>query len=222
VAGTGEAVYGADAVFTGTLLDGTGVPLPGVPVQVQKQGVAAFVTVGRAVTGDDGGWIARVPWRRSGTVRARAVPPGAATPVSSGALTVAVRPLLEVGRMPPRVLAGRSVRVRGQVRPIGPVRVLVERQGKDGRWREVADVRMPLKGARFSKAIRLRAPGLYRLTPRTGTGRRAFQAPQVYVRAVRSLRDVRAAGDGRAGGATTTAPASLPGRGPGTGGASAG
>ena len=152
VAGTGEAEYGADAVFTGTLLDGTGVPLAGVPVQVQKQGVAAFVTVGRAVTGSDGGWIARVPWRRSGTVRARAVPPGATTPVSSGALTVAVRPLLEVGRLPPRVLAGRSVRVRGKVRPVGPVRVLVERQGKDGRWREVADVRMPLKGARSISA----------------------------------------------------------------------
>jgi hypothetical protein len=220
VAGTGEAVYGADAIFSGTLLDGTGVPLRGVPVQVQKQGSAAFVTVGRAVTGDDGGWIARVPWRRSGTVRARAIPPGAGTPVSSGALTVAVRPLLEVGQLPARVLAGRSVRVRGRVRPVGPVRVLVERQGKDGRWREVADVRMPLQGARFSKAIRLRAPGLYRLTPRTGTGRTAFRAPQVYVRAVRSARDVR--GDGRSGGAATTTPASLPTGVPGTGGAAAG
>jgi hypothetical protein len=112
------------------------------------------------------------------------------------------------------------VRVRGQVRPIGPVRVLVERQGKDGRWREVADVRMPLQGARFSRAIRLRAPGLYRLTPRTGTGRTAFTAPQVYVRAVRSARDVR--GDGRSGGAATTTPASLTAGVPGTGGAAAG
>jgi len=66
--------------------------------------------------------------------------------------------------------------------------VRVERQGKDGRWREVDDVRMPLKASRFSKAIRLRAPGLYRLTPRTGTGRTAHTAPQVYVRAVRSAR----------------------------------
>jgi hypothetical protein len=217
VAGAGEAVYGADAIFTGTLVDGAGAPLPGVPVQVQKQGSAAFVTVGRTVTGDDGGWIARVPWRRSGTVRARAVPPGAPSAVRSAALTVAVRPLLEVGRTPPRVLAGRSVRVRGRVRPTGPVRVRVERQGRDGRWHEVADVKMPLDGARFSRAIRLRAPGLYRLTPRTGTGRTAFQAPQVYVRAVRTLRDVR--GDTRSGGAATTTPAAVL---PGTGGAAAG
>jgi hypothetical protein len=82
----------------------------------------------------------------------------------------------------------------------------------------VADVRMPLTGARFSKAIRLRAPGLYRLTPRTGTGRTAFQAPQVYVRAVRTPRDVR--GDTRSGGAATPAPAA--GAVPGTGGAAAG
>jgi hypothetical protein len=95
----------------------------------------------------------------------------------------------------------------------------VERQGKDGRWREVADVRMPLTGSRFSKAIRLRAPGLYRLTPRTGTGRTAFAAPQVYVRAVRSARDVR--GDLRSGGAATTPPAAVAPV-PGTGGAAAG
>jgi hypothetical protein len=215
VAGAGEADYGADAIFTGTLLDGAGVPLAGVPVQVQKQGSAAFVTVARSVTGSDGGWLVRVPWRRSGTVRARALPPGSGAAIRSAALTVAVRPLLEVGSTPARVLAGRSVRLRGRVRPIGPVRVLVERQGRDGRWREVADVRMPLQNARFSHAVRLRAPGLHRLTPRTGTGRAAFTAPQIYVRAVRSPRDVR--GDASSGGAASTVPAA-PGPG-GTGGA---
>jgi hypothetical protein len=68
------------------------------------------------------------------------------------------------------------------------VRVLVEFRGGDGRWRRVRLVRARVTGTNFAAPIRMRRPGLYRLTPRTaGPGERATGAP-LLVRVVRGRR----------------------------------
>ena len=88
------------------------------------------------------------------------------------------------------------------MRPLAPVTVVVERQGSDGKFRSVGAVVVRPRTAQFSTKVALRRPGLYRLTPRTGTGSATARASALYVRAVRpgaSLRPPSAGG-------TTAAP----------------
>ncbi len=84
-----------------------------------------------------------------------------------------------------RVKAGRSLAVSGTVRPLAPVTVTVEKQGSDGKWRKVATTTIRPRRARFTAAVALKRPGLYRLTPRTGSGAAKASAAALYVRAVR-------------------------------------
>jgi hypothetical protein len=84
-----------------------------------------------------------------------------------------------------RVRSGGAVRVRGAVRPAVAVTVLVERKGPDGRWRRSRAVRAKVRGRGYSAAIRLPAPGLYRLTAKAGTPAAHRAAVPQYVRALR-------------------------------------
>jgi hypothetical protein len=95
-------------------------------------------------------------------------------------------PLLEARSKTRRVQAGGLVAVSGSVRPSAAVHLLVERKDRRGRWRRVADIRVRVRRGRFSKSLRLRTAGLYRLTTRTGP----VAAPALYVRAVRRAKDV--------------------------------
>ena len=202
--GAVEVAYGAGATFTGTLLSGDGQPVAGAPVALQKQGASSFVTVGRATTRADGGWDVTVPWRRGAAVRALATVAGST--VRSSPVSVAVGTVLEVAPGASRVRVGRSVVVAGKVRPSGRVRVEVERQARGGRWVREAEVPATVRSGRFTAKARLRSPGLYRLTVRTGTKAKLVAAPAVYVRAVRSQADVLRA----AGGALPSTPAAAP------------
>jgi 5-hydroxyisourate hydrolase-like protein (transthyretin family) len=186
--------YGEDAVFSGRLLGPDGeTPAAGVRISLQKRGTKGWTTLARATTDSDGRWDVRVPWRRSGTVRAAAITTGQPR---SAAMGVAVLAALRVTapRRNGRVLTGRSVAVRGTVRPAGGVTVRLERQAADGRWHKVADVRARSRGGRFQASVPLRHSGLHRLTARTGSGAGATAAPAVYVRAVLSAADVRTGG----------------------------
>jgi N-acetylmuramoyl-L-alanine amidase len=204
----GRVAYGAGATFAGGLRGGDGAGLAGVPVVVQKQGGAAWVTVGRAVTRADGGWSVTLPWRRAGAVRALATVPGRAQ-VRSAPVTVALATVLDVATAPRRVRAGRSAALFGHVRPGGAVRLRVERQTGSGRWVRVADVPARVRGTRWTARAALAEPGVYRLTVRAGS----VVAPPRFVRAVRHAADV----DRAAGGASTTAAPSVPSA-PGAGG----
>ena len=86
--------------------------------------------------------------------------------------------------------AGRSLAVSGTVRPLAPVVVTVEKQGSDGKWRKVATTTIRPRRARFTAAVALKRPGLYRLTPRTGSGAAKASAAALYVRAVRRASSV--------------------------------
>src|SRR4051812_26259254 len=174
--------YGQPASFAGLVIAPGGAAAGGEPVAVQKRGRAgAWVTVARATAAADGSWSARVPWRRTGQVRARSG--SASSAVASVAVVASVK--LRAPRRR-RVARGTVMRLSGRVRPAAPVRVLVEFKGGDGRWRRVRVLRGRLRGTNFSAALALRRPGLYRLTARTaGPGSHVTDAP-LLVRVVRS------------------------------------
>jgi hypothetical protein len=174
--------YGATAAFAGLVIRPGGGAAAGVPVVLQKRGHAGgWVTVARATAAADGSWAVQVPWRRSGEVRARSG--SASSVVAKVAVVASVKLRLPRRR---RVAPGTVLRLSGRVRPADPVRVLVEFKGADGRWRRVRVLTARVRGTNFNAALRLRRPGLYRLTARTaGPGAHVRDAP-VLVRVVRS------------------------------------
>ncbi len=187
-ASAGRVVYGDDAVFNGRLLGADGVPVAGARVSVQKQGGSGWVRLASATTDPDGSFSARLQWRRAGNVRARAAVPGTSGAIASPAVSVALTPILRTTHpgARSRIKAGGAVRVRGTVRPGVPVTLVVERQGRDGRWQRAQAPRARLDGRRFGATVRLRKAGLYRVTAKTTDVR----AEPIYVRAVRSAGDV--------------------------------
>jgi hypothetical protein len=181
--------YGEDLTVSGTLKRSDGSAIAGQRVLVQKQGASGWVTVARADTNGDGAWSAAVAWRAAGRVRARAAVSGAAIAATEGA-QVGCTPVLSAKAKTTRVKAGRSLTVSGTVRPLAPVLVTVEKQGSDGRWRTVRTQTVKPRRARFTALVPLARPGLYRLTPRTGTGTAKAAAAALYVRAVRRASSV--------------------------------
>jgi hypothetical protein len=177
---SGRAVaYGADAVFTGTVIRPDSTAGAGDVVALQKRGASGrWVTVARATAAVDGSWVVRVPWRREGAVRA------SAAGVTSKAIDILVTPALSTRSTPKRVTAGAIAALSGRVRPAVPVSVLLERQGSDGKFRRVRFVRARVHLTTWRAAVRLRNPGLYRLTARTSAKNGGAIGEPVYVRAV--------------------------------------
>jgi hypothetical protein len=179
-----NVAYGADAVFTGTVIRPDSTAGAGDVVALQKRGATGrWVTVGRATANVDGSWVVRVPWRRAGAVRA------SAAGVTSQAIDIEVTPALSTRTAPRRVVAGGTVNLSGRIRPASKVAVKLERQGSDGKFRRVRFLKARVTRTSWRASARLRRPGLYRLTASTsggGIGR------AVYVRAVRSTGGARA------------------------------
>jgi hypothetical protein len=184
------AVYGSQVAVSGTLHDGAGAPLGGQRVLVQKQGSTGWVTLARATSGADGTWSADVAWRATGKLRARAAVPGIAAPVVSSPVSITCTPLLVAKAKTTRVKAGTSLPVSGTVRPLAPVVVTIEKQAADGTYKKVGTTTIHPRRAAFTSSIRLTRPGLYRLTPHTGSGRVKASAAALYVRAVRKQSSV--------------------------------
>ncbi|HWI71455.1 MAG TPA: N-acetylmuramoyl-L-alanine amidase [Baekduia sp.] len=176
--------YGENLVLHGTLKRADGSAVAGQRVLVQKQGTSGWVTVARTDTDGDGAWSATVAWRAAGQVRARAAVNGSAVAATDGA-QVACTPVLSAKAKTSRVKAGKALTVSGTVRPLAPVLVTVEKQGSDGKWRKVRTQKITPKRPAFTASVPLTRPGLYRLTPRTGTGTARAAAAALYVRAVR-------------------------------------
>jgi hypothetical protein len=174
-----SAVYGSAVAVSGTVRSGDGSPLAGQKVQVQKQGRSGWVTVARTTSGSDGTWSASVAWRASGRLRAHSAA------VSTKPVSVACTPLLVAKTKTTRVKAGTSLPVSGTVRPPAPVVVTIEKQSSDGTYRRVGTTTIHPRRAAFASSVTLKQPGLYRLTPHTGTGAAKAAAAALYVRAVR-------------------------------------
>jgi N-acetylmuramoyl-L-alanine amidase len=172
--------YGADAVFTGTVIRPDSTAGAGDSVALQKRGAnGSWVTVARTMANVDGSFVVRLPWRRGGDVRAASA--GATSQIASIGLT----PVLSTRHAVNRVAAGRRVALSGRVRPATSVAIVLERQGSDGRFRRVSSIRGRVRRTTWRAAVRLRRPGLYRLTARTSAKGGDARGTPVYVRAVR-------------------------------------
>ena len=186
--------FGDDAVLRGQVLRPDGQPAADVPVSVQKRtSTGGWVRVTGTRTAANGTYEARVAWKREGGMRAQAqVFPGTAGRVRSPLVDVGLDVVLSV--LAPgersRVQAGRSVAVRGSIGPSGPVRVIVERQERGGRWVSAGQVRARVSRTSFAVAAPLKKPALYRLTAVGGTARDPVKAAPVFVRAVRRASSV--------------------------------
>jgi hypothetical protein len=189
-----SAVYGSKVAVSGTLHRGDGTALAGQKVLVQKQGTTGWVTVARATSGADGSWSADVAWRATGKLRARAAVPGAASPSVTSPVAITCTPLLRAKAKTTRVKAGKSLPVSGTVRPLARVVVTIEKQASNGTYKKVGTTTIHPRRAAFSSSIRLTKPGLYRLTPHTGSGTTKASAAALYVRAVRKQSSVPATG----------------------------
>ena len=182
--------YGADAVFTGSVIRPDSTAGAGEVVAVQKRGsTGGWVTVARTSAADDGSWAVHVPWRRGGAVRAQSVG------VTSKVATIAVTPLLTVRRPAKRVRAGSSMHLTGGVRPSAPVVVRIEKRGSDGQYRRVGSVRARVRRTAWGATGRIARPGLYRLTALTRDGTAA--APPAFVRVLRARASTGGAFAGR-------------------------
>jgi N-acetylmuramoyl-L-alanine amidase len=175
-----KVLYGADAVFAGTVIRPDSTAGAGEVVALQKRASnGSWVTMARGTAGVDGSFVVRVPWRRAGAVRA------SAAGVTSKVTTIELTPALSTRRTPKHVAAGARVALSGRVRPAMSVAVVLERQGSDGRFRRVASIRGRVSKTTWRAAVRLRRPGLYRLTARTSRKDGDARGTPVYVRATR-------------------------------------
>jgi N-acetylmuramoyl-L-alanine amidase len=178
-----SVLYAEDAVFSGRVTRADSTAGAGERVELQKRlWGRPWVTIAATTALADGSWVARVPWRRPGAVRA------VAAGLRSPAVPVAMVPRLSARTAASRVVAGGAIALHGRVRPKTPTVVVVELRGRGGRYRRVGSVRASVRGRRWAAAVRLRASGRYRLTPRTlGNGGVAVGSP-FYVRAARPPR----------------------------------
>jgi N-acetylmuramoyl-L-alanine amidase len=172
--------YGADAVFTGTVVRPDSSAGAGDVVALQKRGAkGAWVTVARTAALADGSYVVRVPWRRGADVRA------AAAGLTSRVARVGVTPTVSTRRAPKHIAAGGAIALSGRVRPASAVSVLLEREGSDGKFHRVRSLRARVSKTTWRASVRLRRPGLYRLTARTAVQDGGAVSAAVYVRAVR-------------------------------------
>jgi hypothetical protein len=181
----------------GRLTDAAGAGVPDRRVTVQIATSQGWRPVTTTQSGPDGAWAAEFPATRSWDVRA------IHNEVRSPRARAVVVPALTARVSARRVAAGRSAVVVGSVRPRKrAILVVASRQDprRPERFVRSFAVRRPTAAAgRFRAPVRLRRPGLYRLSVRFSGDRRngPAQAPDLYVRAVRSASGGMAARAGR-------------------------
>jgi hypothetical protein len=172
--------YGNDAVFTGAVIRPDSTAGAGDLVALQKRGAkGGWVTVASTAALADGSFLMRLPWRRGGEVRA------SAAGLTSRVERVGVTPALSTRRAPKRLKAGAAVALSGRVRPATRVSVVLEREGSDGKFHLVRSLPARVSGTTWRTSVRLRRPGLYRMTARTAAKDGGARATPVYVRALR-------------------------------------
>jgi hypothetical protein len=179
--------YPQPAQLSGRASGADGLALANAPISLQFAAGSGFVTALRTTTGADGTWTAQLQTQYSRALRAVARLPGGAL-VGSPSLQLQVAPRLAL-RVPARVAAQRSFRVRGSMRPRRPrATLVVAREGSDGRMHPVARVAVKVRGGRFITPVRLRRAALHRIhVAFAGDARnRAARSADVFVRATRA------------------------------------
>jgi hypothetical protein len=157
---------GRPAPLSGELRFADGSSAGGAPLDVEFQTAgSAWTRLTGATAGADGRWAAAVALPATGLVRAVFPGDGARPRLESRPAAITLVPRLTLALVPRRLRAGRVVRVAGTLAPARPVRVtcLVERRS-GRRWVRVQRKRINVRGGRFSTRLRLRRPGLYRVS----------------------------------------------------------
>jgi hypothetical protein len=170
------------ARLTGRLTAADGAPIGGRRVRIQVLTARGFRAVASAVTAPDGAWSAEMPTSRNRVVRALV------GTVTSNKVTLKVAPALDVPAPAKRVKAGRRSVLKGSLRPKKGTVVVTAYRDVGGTYRRAQSVRVRARGGRFSAAVPLKRPGLYRLRLRfAGDRRNAPAQADYFVRAVRRL-----------------------------------
>jgi hypothetical protein len=152
---------------------------------------AHYRTVARTFPAADGSWAAEVPLARSYALRALQVLPDGTHGAASPLVAVGLAPALRAST-PRRVLAGRTIPVRGSISPAQrSVTASLWSQGRGGRFHYVrrAEIRAGRSG-RFAGRLPVGRAGVYRVRVRFAGSRfaRPSAAPDRYLRAVRDPR----------------------------------
>jgi hypothetical protein len=113
-----------------------------------------------------------------------APPPASSPPVPPVAQTTATTVTLTAATK--RIRAGSRIKLSGRCSDdTGTVQVVMERAGGDLKFKFAHKISMRVRRGRYEGRVRLRKPGLYRFTTRSGDDARS---KQVFVRAVRRTR----------------------------------
>ena len=160
-------------------------------VSIQVQSAGRFITIAKAQPATDGTWSLELPLKSGRVVRAIQVLPDGRAGAASDPIQLTVTPTL-TARATARVLAGRSVTLRGTVAPQRRVLSLSLALQRAGRFVTVARRSLLARDGVFVTPVRLTRAGLYRLHVRYGgdLGTRPA-AEDVYVRAVRHRSSLR-------------------------------
>jgi hypothetical protein len=190
-----KVVYPAPAQVTGFLAGGDGLGVGGAPIEVQIGTDRGFKTAARGTTAADGTYLVPLVSSRNRTVRVIYRAPSA--PVVSPRLALRVAPGLATRIPASRIQAGRRLVLRGRVTPRRSVLyVVADREVRRGRYARSFTIRGSGARGTFRIPVRLRRPGLYRVSVRTKGDRRnpVGSSGYVHVRAVRRAADVSRGG----------------------------
>lgn len=182
-----KLVYPAQATVAGRLLQITGEPVGGAPVEVQAFGTSGWRTAWRATSGDDGGFTVKVGARLSHQLRVRyAGQPGRAG-ATSKPVSLVIVPELSLQRSASRRPVGQAVTLSGTVQP-SKTRLVLVVERRLGRTKSRGVVKLGTRRGRFAKAYRFRSAGLYRfyVSFPGDKGNASAKSTAVYVRAVPS------------------------------------
>jgi hypothetical protein len=160
-------VRSGPVMLSGSLRFPDGSSPAGAPLQIQfAVPGATFAGIADAVCAPDGTWSTSAPLTQSGSLRAAFLGDAARPPLASSPISIRVLPLLRMQLSAKHLHAGRNVAISGTVSPkpsTGRVEVRFERKvGR--RWRRVSKKRIKVRRGRFLTRVRLRTPGLYRVS----------------------------------------------------------
>jgi N-acetylmuramoyl-L-alanine amidase-like protein len=168
-----------------TLADGSSPARAAIEVQVRGPG--GYRTAATATTAFGGQWAVALKRLSSVTVRARYRDPNGGATTTSPPLDISVVPRIAIRASTNRLVAGSSVLVAGRVwPPKRHARLTVERRQPGGGYARVANLPVRLRQGRFRHLLRLRRPGLYRVTLHTAADARnaATRSDPLAIRAI--------------------------------------
>jgi hypothetical protein len=160
----GVVRFGERPLVRGRLRLMRGDPVGAAPIEVQGLAAGAWRTLARTTSRDDGSFGVGVFAAVKRVLRVRFPGDRSRQSSISRRAVVLVRPTIAVRRSVRRAAVGRTPVVSGHIAPAKSRLVLVVATRARGGWRRIARVPVRARRGEFRKGIRLRRPGLHRVT----------------------------------------------------------